>query len=96
MYNGINLTKKCSYIYAKDIESINFFNYIDYDLLIIDDIEKIEKHKNWQENLKHIINEMTNNKKQIILSGTKEIEDVNIDDKLKALMQSGFLIRIFD
>lgn len=89
------------YIYSirnnKNGDYIHRFNerYRNADVLMIDDIQTIEKAEKSQEVLFHIFNDLYSKKKQIIISSDRPIKNFNyFDERLTSRFVSGFVADI--
>lgn len=89
------------YIYSirnnKNADFIKNFNekYRNTDVLMIDDVQFLEKAEKTQEALFHIFNDLYTKKKQIIISSDRPIRNlVLFDERLTSRFQSGFMVDI--
>jgi len=89
------------YVYSirnsKNAEFIRNFNerYRNADVLMIDDVQFLEKAEKTQEALFHIFNDLYAKKKQIIISSDRPIRNLTLfDERLTSRFQSGFTVDI--
>lgn len=70
-------------------------NYENIDVLIIDDIHELQNKEASQENFFHILNDLTNRKKQLIFTSDKTPREINgIEDRLRSRLASALVVEI--
>ena len=82
---------------SKNADFIRSFNerYRNTDVLMIDDVQFLEKAEKTQEALFHIFNDLYAKKKQIIISSDRPIKNLTLfDERLTSRFQSGFTVDI--
>lgn len=83
---------KVKYTSIKKLNELT--NYKALDLLIIDKLDEIKDHPELENILIEIINNLKKEEKQLIVIGTKELKDLNLNPKLHSLLASGLTIKI--
>lgn len=92
----INITKKDKNK-EENMEYIDFFKkkYRDIDVLMIDDIQFLEKANKTQDEFANTFNSLYYNQKQIIITSDKSANDIkNLEDRLKTRFNWGLTVCI--
>ena len=101
-YNYIisDTDKKLLYVTGKElIDNLNnskIDKYTNINILIIEDIQELENNSNAQKEFLHIFNNLYNEDKQIIMSSNKELDELNIEERLKTRTKWGLTVKVFD
>lgn len=95
-----NLNKRIVFVssdeFIKDCDNSKILDdkYIDSDVLIFENIEKLENLSNVQANFIYLFNHLYDMHKQMIITSKKEINDLVVDVKLKAKLGKGLPLYI--
>ena len=84
--------------YSTDKDAYRTFRekYTNADVLMLDDVQFLQKKGGLQDVIFHIFNELYNKGKQIVLSSDRPPKDINdIEDRLKSRFEGGFLTDIW-
>lgn len=84
--------------YSTDKDAYRTFRekYVNADVLMLDDVQYLQKRGGLQDVIFHIFNELYNKGKQIVLSSDRPPKDINdIEDRLASRFQGGFMADIY-
>jgi len=84
--------------YSTDKDAYRNFRekYVNVDVLMLDDVQYLQKKGGLQDVIFHIFNELYTNGKQIVLSSDRPPKDINdIEDRLASRFQGGFMADIY-
>ena len=87
---AIKKALKVDYVEAEELED----GYLDTDILLIDELDKLEDNAEKQNKLVEMINERLDEKKQMIFFASKHPEQLKVMDKLKSRLTWGLLADI--
>lgn len=87
---AIKKALKVDYVEAEELED----GYLDTDILLIDELDKLEDNTEKQNKLVEMINERLDEKKQMIFFASKHPEQLKVMDKLKSRLTWGLLADI--
>lgn len=87
---AIKKALKVDYAEAEELED----GYLDTDILLIDELYKLEDNAEKQNKLVEMINERLDEKKQMIFFASKHPEQLRVMDKLKSRLTWGLLADI--
>lgn len=84
------------YINGIEQHDMREFNqkYYTVDVLLIDDIQRLENRDETTNELFKVFNEMTANNKQIVLAADRSPKDINLDERMRSRFVSGLLADI--